>query len=254
MGTSIRAHANGDFAALYHWLYSDRVLTGEPFYEQHRDLFESLSDGAEILDCACGIGLQTIALARHGHNVTGTDASEAMIVQAGKRAADAGLDIPLVQCAWADLPRKFDREFDLAICRGSSVAHCVTGEEMIQSLQGIHSVLKKGGLLVLHSRNWERLYEKHPQSTVFGTRTRDGIRCTPMYVWNFPSKWLAPVVAEIVFLFEKDKRTPYRSFAVNYYPFAYQNLIERLGAAGFARFETDYEENADGYSVKAFKA
>ena len=64
---------NCDYDALapdYHWLVGDAILSGESFIARHRSLLDSLSAGARILDCACGIGSTAIGLARQGYQVT----------------------------------------------------------------------------------------------------------------------------------------------------------------------------------------
>jgi 2-polyprenyl-3-methyl-5-hydroxy-6-metoxy-1,4-benzoquinol methylase len=44
-------------ASDYHWLYSDYVLSGEPFVNALTEILETLPPKATILDCACGIGI-----------------------------------------------------------------------------------------------------------------------------------------------------------------------------------------------------
>src|SRR5271167_2215466 len=46
-----------------------------------------------ILDCACGIGTQSIALSRLGHRVTGSDLSPLEVNRARKEAIKRALEI-----------------------------------------------------------------------------------------------------------------------------------------------------------------
>ena len=55
------------FSSDYHWLYSDEVLAGKHF--QFNDLLKSIPQNSMILDCSCGIGQNTIALAEKGFRV-----------------------------------------------------------------------------------------------------------------------------------------------------------------------------------------
>ena len=80
------------FSLDYHWLYSDRVLSREPFLNQHRDLLASFRSGAKILDCACAIGIHAFALARCGFSVQGTDSSPGMVAQARERTHNKELE------------------------------------------------------------------------------------------------------------------------------------------------------------------
>jgi len=85
------------FASDYHWLYSDRVLSGAPFVDSYATVLRSLPPQARILDCACGIGIHSLALARHGYDVRSTDASGGMIAEARRRAALEGLGVEFAQ-------------------------------------------------------------------------------------------------------------------------------------------------------------
>jgi 2-polyprenyl-3-methyl-5-hydroxy-6-metoxy-1,4-benzoquinol methylase len=145
------------FSSDYHWLYSDRVLSGEPFIEQYADILASLAPGARILDCACGIGVHTLALARHAFSVRGADASPGMVAEAARRAEAEGLGVEFTTCPWVELTSKFDEKFDLVLCYGNAIGHCKDADEMLASLQGMHGVLRQDGTLVIDSRNWEKL-------------------------------------------------------------------------------------------------
>jgi SAM-dependent methyltransferase len=239
------------FAADYAWLLSDERLTGEPFVAAHKELLEALPPGAKLLDCACGIGVQALALARHGHRVWGTDASAGMIAQAQRRAREAGLDLPLATCRWEELPRRFPEPFDLAFCCGNAIGHCRDADEMLRSLRGIHSVLKDDGRLVLDSRNWEKMWDDRQRFHTFGVRVRHGVRGIPLCVWTYPERWGEPFLVEVVVLLEQDGRVTLRSYPVTYYPFRLDELLSRLADAGFGDVATTYAEGEAGYTVTA---
>ena len=234
------------FAPDYHWLFSDYAATSEAFYQRYREVFESLPPDASILDCACGTGLQALALARQGYRVRGTDASGGMIEQARE-----GLAVRFDRASWEDLPRTLSERFDLAICCGNSIGHCRDEGEMTRSLRGIRDVLKEGSAAIVDSRNWEKVLAERPRFQALTARKRGGVRCLPLYVWSLPDKWGEPVVIEIVLIFEEGDRTSCRSHRFTYYPFRVGELIARLKAAGFIEVETDYSETKDLYSVTA---
>ena len=237
------------FAEDYHWLYSDSVLSGEPFYEKHREALDTLQPGASILDCACGIGVFALALARHGHNVEGSDASDAMIAMARERAQKESIDIVLKACAWGMLPREFSSRFGAVFCCGNSIGHCQDGTQMIASLRGMYEVLAPRGLLVLDSRNWEKLRAERPRFHLLGVRDRDQRRCIPMYVWNFPRRWRDPHEIEVVLIFEEGHQVSHRCYPITYHPFRVGELLGRMESAGFVDVGTDYDHAKDGYCV-----
>ena len=235
----------------YHWIYSDRVLSGEPFVCQHQKLLDSLPAGAKILDCACGIGVHVLALARRGYAVQGTDASTEMVARSRETARKQNVDVRFAVCSWQNLPQVFGGEFDMAVCGGNAIGHCRDEAEMLSSLRGIRGVLKDGGLLVLDSRNWEKLRAEKPRFHLLGARVRNGVRCVPLYVWNFPPDWADPHVIEVVLIFETDGATTYRAYRITYYPFRHEQLLDRLAKAGFAAIESDYDAANGTYNVTA---
>ena len=237
------------FAADYHWLYSDRVLAGAPFLDSYATVLRSLPPRARILDCACGIGIHSLALARHGYDVRGADASAGMIAEARRRAACERLAVEFEQCPWADLSKKFAARFDLVFCHGNAIGHCRTPEETVAALCGMRAVLKPGGVLVIDSRNWEKLRREKVRFSPMPMRVRDGSRCLPLYVWNFPPNWPDPHLIELVLLFQEEARTQHRIYPITYYPYYHEDLVIRLREAGFQEVQSDFDEVKDTYNV-----
>ncbi len=155
-----------DFAALYSSYYEGNpkvppaqaaqftrgVLAAAPRAEASLDVWESLSRplgvGGVILDLGCGTAPLGIRLAALGHRVVGIDAGLRWLVLARKRAAQQGVDLPVV-CANAEA---------LPIADGALQA--VVGESFLENLadaaQGIreaHRSLAPLGSLWLTTPN-----------------------------------------------------------------------------------------------------
>lgn len=239
------------FSTDYHWLYSDGVLAGKPFLEEFGSLLNSIPSGSKILDCSCGIGVHAIALAKRGFSVYGTDYSPGMVEQAKERSISADIKIPFSVSAWNELPQKLDQLFDVTFCLGNSVGHCRNKVEMISSFQGIRAILKKEGLLVLDSRNWEKLQRVKPRFSTTGSRSRNGIRCIPLYVWNFPDRFEDEHLIEVVFLFENQNSVYERHYNITYHPFRHSELCEILSEVGFVNIRSDFTEEKDLYTITA---
>ena len=85
------SHASyGRFARYY-----DRIYDGIVDYEGDVDFLERAflrfrRKPRTILDLGCGTGNHDLPLARRGYEVTGLDRSQAMLVQARKKAIAAG--------------------------------------------------------------------------------------------------------------------------------------------------------------------
>lgn len=237
----------------YHWLVPEEMLSFDSFFERHRDLFGSLPPDASILDCACGIGTDAIGLARRGYRVQGSDASETLVAEARKRVHAAGVEVPLAACSWEELPERFDERFDLALCTGNAISHCLSEGAIMRSLIAMRNILKDGGLLVVDSRNWEKVLSERPGLEVADrVYVRNGARCIPMHLWSFPDRQDEPHGFEIVLLFlDEAGHITDRRYRLEYRPFRVRELLDLLAGAGFGEIWTNYAEDADRYEVRA---
>ena len=240
-----------EFARDYHWLYSDRGLSGEPAIEEIEDVLRPIEQEMWILDCSCGIGTLTLALTKRGFKVIGADGSQGMIEQAMSAAARAGLNVPLICSTWKDLPKHFADQFELVFCLGNSLGHCRNRDEMLRSLRGMRRVLRNGGKLVIQSRNWEYLRQEKKPVTCFQWRERNGQRCLPIYVWNFPESFDAKHTIEVVLVFDADGQASIRSYPIAYYPFRFEQLADCLKSAGFVKLQNNFKQNNAEYRVIA---
>jgi SAM-dependent methyltransferase len=230
----------------YHWLYSDNVLSGALALRGYEAVLRSAGPKARILDCSCGVGTLTISLAKRGFEVSGSDASQGMVEQAVLASKNAGLDIPLNCCTWEELPNRFADPFDLIFCLGNSIGHARGGDAMLRSLQGMRAVLKPGGKLVIDSRDWEQLRKEKIRFTPYPQwRERAGQRCLPLYIWNFPERFEDAHTIEVVLLFDSGGNVSLRSYPIVYYPFRFDELVERLRCAGFSAIDRSSERDGE---------
>ncbi|WP_176556232.1 class I SAM-dependent methyltransferase [Rubellimicrobium rubrum] len=106
---------------------------------------EARRAGGPVLELACGTGRLTIPLARDGHEVVGLDASPAMLLQAGRKAAAAGLAVTWVS---GDM-RRFDlgRRFGFVLVSCNSLGHMTEPEDLRACLEAVRRHLAPGGVL-----------------------------------------------------------------------------------------------------------
>lgn len=238
------------FAADYEWLFSDARLSGDSQIEDLKPILAALGK-PRILDCACGTGLAALALARRGYEVLGTDASRNMVMRARAHAAEQNLQTPFEVCAWESLPATIGKPVDLMICLGNALGHCRDEREMLRSLQGMRAVLREGGLLVIESLNWEKLYAERVRFTHFGLRERAGTRCIPLYVWNFGREFPDALVVEVVLIFEQQREVRLQAYEIAYQPFSTGQLDALLPQAGFSNLKTHWTPQRNSYRVVA---
>jgi SAM-dependent methyltransferase len=112
----------------------------EPFYRE-----EARRAGGPVLELACGTGRLTIPLAQDGHEVVGLDASPAMLAQAKRKAAEAGVVATFVS---GDM-RAFDlgRRFGFVLVSCNSLGHMTEPEDLQACLMSIRRHLAPGGVL-----------------------------------------------------------------------------------------------------------
>ena len=121
-----------------------RLLLG--LFERH--------DVGTILDCACGTGIHLQMLSEDGFQVTGSDASEAMLDVARARLSRAGIKAQLFKSTWQDLPGNVPHGYDAVVCLGNSLTLVLDDSEVEDSLKGMFAVVNPGGILVVSIRNY----------------------------------------------------------------------------------------------------
>ena len=116
-----------------------------------------------VLDCACGTGHHLPLFHSLGCEVVGSDISEAMLAQAERNLAQAGLEVLLHRVDYRELPCHFDREFDAVMCLSSSILHMPTEADALRAFASMRSVLRYGGILVLTQGTTDKQWQQKPR-------------------------------------------------------------------------------------------
>ncbi len=175
-----------------------------------------------------------MALHRRGCRVTASDVSAAMVDQCRARVAAAGLTLPVLQCAWSDLGRRFGAEFDAVLCTGNSLAHTPTPTARRRALAGFAEILVDTGTLILDAQDWELLHRRGSHRDDDPLVVADeGIRCTRHFDWRVPERFGDPITLELTLTFSDDQGEWARSHLVTFCPFTTDELVGDLEAGGF---------------------
>ncbi|GHF04192.1 class I SAM-dependent methyltransferase [Streptomyces morookaense] len=234
----------------YSWLLTPQWMTGDAFLQQNAAVLAEFPAGSSILDAACGVGVEVVALARTGFTVAASDASPGMVEQCRRRVADAGLNVPTEVACWRELPQTWQTRFDLVLCTGNSIVHAADEQEMISSLRGLRDVLAERGKLLVTSRNWEKLHAERQRLAVPSQLQRHGERQgLGIYLWSIPETWGAPHVAEIVILVFEGDAVVSRRHEITFQPFRHDELVDRMEQSGLSVVGDSYEADADWYSI-----
>jgi SAM-dependent methyltransferase len=241
-------------AADYDWIFDDSALARGAAISQPATarLLQRIGPGGDVLDAACGTGIDAAVLARRGFRVRAADGSQAMVEVAAARFRREGLAIAVQRCLWADLPAAIDGRFDVVLCTGNALVHAAGRDTMVRALTGLRRMARPGGHVVIDSRNWEKLHaERRIVQVMNGVRMRGGRRCVVLYAWEVPDRFDQEHIAHLVFLSEDGDRVEPHEYRLSFRPFTFTDLRERLELAGLREADTDYGEAADRYAVIA---
>jgi glycine/sarcosine N-methyltransferase len=194
-----------------------------------------------VLDVACGSGGHALALARWGYDVTGVDASQAMIALARRKASQAGLDVPFVVSGFAALAGADPeaRPYDAVLCLGNSLPHLLAQADLVAALKMMASVLRPAGLFVTQNLNYDQRWVKKPR--FFGAQggVLDGREAL---VWRFADYDVtAGRIAFHIALFRKAQGTEGAAkwdvevHTTPQRPLFHADLVSGLADAGFTR-------------------
>jgi glycine/sarcosine N-methyltransferase len=150
------------FAADYHLAYGGSWEAAVDRQAAALDrLIRALVPGAQrVLDCSCGIGTQAIGLARLGYRVWGTDISSAAIERAGAEAERLGASLSLAVADFRQL-REVEGEFDVVVSCDNAIPHLLS-ETDVTALASMRAKLRRGGLLVITMRDFDRALIDRP--------------------------------------------------------------------------------------------
>jgi glycine/sarcosine N-methyltransferase len=143
--------------------------------------------GARILDCACGIGTQAIALAAGGYRVTGTDLSAQAIRRARAEAEAHEVAIDLMVADMRDVDTVAPGRYDAVICCDNSLPHLLDDRDLDRALGAIAHVLTPEGVFLASVRDYDRLRPERPTGTPSVLRTRADGRDIVGQAWEWSS-------------------------------------------------------------------
>ncbi len=105
--------------------------------------------GSPILELGCGTGRVLLPLVRQGYQVTGIDASPAMLDVARRKLAAEKLTARATLVQQEMLELDVDGRFNLAFAAINTFMHLATTDDQLAALDRIYQHLNPGGLLVL---------------------------------------------------------------------------------------------------------
>jgi glycine/sarcosine N-methyltransferase len=138
-----------------------------------------------ILDCACGIGTQTLGLASLGFTVTACDLSPASVERTRLEAAKRRLNVQLFVADMLDLAQIPDRDFDAVVCMDNALPHLASDEEIFQAATQIRRKLRAGATFMGSIRDYDSLVQERPVVQGPAFYSDQGSRRIVHQVWDW---------------------------------------------------------------------
>jgi 2-polyprenyl-3-methyl-5-hydroxy-6-metoxy-1,4-benzoquinol methylase len=160
----------GVFDEDYLYFYEQFLAERTPEEVERIDELLELQRGAEILDCPCGHGRISNALAERGYRVTGLDVTELFLRRAREDACARGVDVEYVHGDMRELP--WQERFEGLVNWFTSFGY-FSDEENKAVLRQFHNALAPGGRLVLETQNISRILLQPLPVHVVGERDDD---------------------------------------------------------------------------------
>jgi SAM-dependent methyltransferase len=188
-----------------------------------------------ILDVACGIGTQSIGLARKGFAVTGSDVSAGAIDRAKIEARRRGVEIDFSVCDMRVARDHHEREFDVVIACDNSVPHLLNDEKILRCFRQMYACVRAGGGCLVTVRDYDREERGTGLIKPYGVRERGGKRYIIFQVWDF----VGDIYDLAMYLVVDDGGWLPQTHVMRskYYAVGTDRLMELMRRAGFASVE-----------------
>jgi SAM-dependent methyltransferase len=219
---------------------------GAVFDELLTDLF-GRPGPFDVLDCACGIGQQAIGLAARGHRVHGSDLSAASLARAERDAQSQGIALSTSVADMRRLDAEVGGEWDAVVCAGNSSAHLDT-EGLRELAASARAVLRPGGWLLVHGRNYDEIRKEHPRVTSATVTDTPSGKKIHFQVWDWTEAGDAYALNWFV-VEERDGRFEARRERTFLHARLTAEIEEVLRGAGLAAVESRPAHNPAGTGV-----
>lgn len=186
-----------------------------------------------ILDCACGIGTQSLGFASLGHSVVGSDLSPASIARARLEAERRNLRITYCVADMTSL-EGVDAPFDAVTALDNALPH-LDSERLARSLRAIAGKLKPEGLFLASIRDYDALLLTRPSIQEPAFYGKAGKRRFVHQVWDWTDE--RSYTLHLFLTAEEGSTWVAHHFVCEYCCVLRNELSALLEQAGFDRIE-----------------
>ena len=198
---------------------------------------------ARVLDCACGIGTQSIGLAALGYDVTASDISVGELEEAKKRAEKNNVNIRFEKADFCALEDTFGEQFDIVIAMDNALPHMLSESTLASAIKSITGRVAQGGMFVASIRDYDALLkDKPPYSPPYIHNTDDGQRVS-FQTWT----WDGDRYKLVQYIIDDAKDLQISKFECEYRATRREEMTELLIANGCSKVVWLFPEETDFY-------
>jgi glycine/sarcosine N-methyltransferase len=157
-----------EMAEIYHLMFEDWEASIRRQGQVIAKLLGSPGQLGRVLDAACGIGTQSLALAYLGYRVEGSDISAGEVARARREASLRGLTCEFRIQDMRTLTPTVEK-YGAVVVMDNALPHLASDAEILTTLGAILRSMSTGGILLLSLRDYARLLQTRPtfQEPVF---------------------------------------------------------------------------------------
>ena len=174
-----------DLASSYHLIFEDWDCAIERQGAILSDLLPSPPEAGVVLDCACGIGTQSLALARVGYTVEGTDLSGPAIERARREAVRRGLEVVFRIDDMCKLATSAVGRYGAVLALDNALPHLDNDKDVRKALCAMRERLRPRGKLLASLRDYTPVLERRPSATTPSLFLDEGRRRIVCQVWDW---------------------------------------------------------------------
>lgn len=250
-------HFYDNLADSYHLLFTDwshAISWQGEFFDRLIRTHLPLQDSEEVnlLDASCGIGTQSLGLARYNYNVTATDLSPKAVERARSEANNLGLDIRFGVADFRTLESDVKGKYHVVLSADNAIPHLLTDGDLKLACENLYRKVELNGLLLITIRDYDELIRDKQQATI--PRIMDDGKRISFQKWDWLEEGNRYIVNQFI-LQNKDGEWSTQVNKTYYRALLRQELSHFLQLAGFKQIEWLMPEETGVYQpiVKAVK-
>jgi glycine/sarcosine N-methyltransferase len=231
MGESTEAFYD-DLADYYHLMFENWDHSIARQAAILGSILEQFSGNASayVLDCACGIGTQSLGLAQRGHTVVGSDFSKSAVARARNEARMRNLNITFCVADMRNLSVIREDGFDAVLVADNALPHLLLQPDLEQAIAEIAAKLKDSGILLATVRDYDHLLLTRPTMQEPAFYEQDGNTRFVHQVWQWHGEQYA---LHVYLTLETENGWRVKHFTSTYRALRRSDLNQALQLAGF---------------------